>query len=100
MVGISSIGGKGMQPANLEWYLANKGVITDSELEEDPVMSNLTKTVFHKVGVECGVWSGVWSVVWSVECGVVCGVWRGVWSVAWCVMWSVVWGVECGVIIE
>lgn len=33
---LKEVGGKTMKPADLEWWLVQKGVVTTSELEEDP----------------------------------------------------------------
>lgn len=36
MITLNKIGGKSMKVADLEWWFVKKGIITDSELDEDP----------------------------------------------------------------
>jgi len=36
LITLNSVGGKTMKAQDLEWFLAKNGVITDSELDEDP----------------------------------------------------------------
>ena len=36
LITVKALGGKGMRPADLEWYMVQQKILTTSELEEDP----------------------------------------------------------------
>jgi hypothetical protein len=40
LITTKSVGGKSMKPEDLEWYMVRNGVVTTSELEEDPRASS------------------------------------------------------------
>mmetsp|Transcript_29010 Transcript_29010/g.48745 ORF Transcript_29010/g.48745 Transcript_29010/m.48745 type:complete len:177 (-) Transcript_29010:106-636(-) len=48
-VTLQQLNGRSTRAEDVEWFLVGKGVISDSELEEDPKLSNLRSDGIHKI---------------------------------------------------
>lgn len=49
LITMKQLGGTQMTPADVEWWLTGKGIITDSELDEDPQESRLKKKKVNRL---------------------------------------------------
>jgi len=61
LITLKTVGGKAMNPSDLEWWLASRNVITTSELEEDPRASGHSRKQVSRVGISASRMSSLGS---------------------------------------